>query len=243
LQKQKVNWPMSKKPHKVLGVLGGMGPAATAEFLRLLAELAGAERDQDHPKILLCSNPQIPDRTAAILWGGEDPAPLILEGLKTIESWGAELLAVPCSTAHVFIDQFREKLQVPLVHIVEETLSLARQRSPEGAWLIATMATIASGIYSREAQSQRYDLLLPDEDVQEELQEIVSLVKANHLGESGMAMAEVVRGLQKKRPLPVVGACTELPLAYKASGLDPKGMVSSLESLAEACLERIYNTG
>jgi len=220
-----------------------MGPAATAEFLRLLTELAGAARDQDHPKVILYSNPQVPDRTAAMLWGGEDPAPLILEGLKRIESWGAELLAVPCNTAHVFIDRFRDQLQVPLVHIIEETLSRARQRSPEGAWLTATRATTASGIYSREARKQRYNLLLPGEDVQEELQEIVSLVKANHRGVSGMAMAEVVRGLQKKRLLPVVAACTELPLAYQASGLDPGGMVSSLESLAEACLERIYHTG
>ncbi|MDT8285138.1 MAG: amino acid racemase [Thermovirgaceae bacterium] len=124
---------MSQKPHKVLGILGGMGPAATAEFLRLLADLAVADRDQDHPQIILFSNPRIPDRTAAIIGGGEDPAPDILEGLKRLESWGAQLLAVPCNTAHVFIDRFRGDLYVPLVHIIEETVSRARNASPEGA--------------------------------------------------------------------------------------------------------------
>ncbi|HOI81701.1 MAG TPA: amino acid racemase [Synergistales bacterium] len=232
---------MSRKPHKVLGVLGGMGPAATADFLRILTEMAGVERDQDHPKVLLFSNPQIPDRTAAITGGGGDPAPLILEGLQRLESWGAQLLAVPCNTAHVFIDRFREKLKVPLVHIVEETLSRARIHSPSGAWLTATSGTTASGIYSREAERQGYELLLPGEDVQKELQEIVSLVKANRLDKSGRSMAETVRRLQRERDLPVVAACTELPLAYQASGLEPSGMVSSLGSLAEACLERIYS--
>ncbi|HPC75704.1 MAG: amino acid racemase [Thermovirgaceae bacterium] len=232
---------MSRRPRKVLGVLGGMGPAATAEFLRLLAVLAGGERDQDHPKVLLFSNPQVPDRTAAILRGGEDPAPLILDGLRRIESWGADLLAVPCNTAHVFIDRFREKLKVPLVHIVEETLERARRRNPEGAWLAATMGTVASGIYSREALKHGYDLLLPGPDVQGDLQEVVTLVKANRLDRSGAAMAEAVGRLKGQRDLPVIGACTELPLAYQASGLEPGGMVSSLESLAEACLERIYS--
>lgn len=232
---------MSRKPHKVLGVLGGMGPAATAEFLRLLAEMAGVARDQDHPKVLLFSNPQIPDRTAAITGGGEDPTPLILEGLRKLESWGAQLLAVPCNTAHVFIDRFREKLRVPLVHIVEETLSRARVQSPSGAWLTATSGTAASGIYSREAKRQDFELLLPNEDVQKELQEIVTLVKANRLDESGRAMADTVRRLRRERDLPVVAACTELPLAYQASGLEPSGMISSLGSLAEACLERIYS--
>ncbi len=232
---------MSRKPHKVLGVLGGMGPAATAEFLRLLAEMAGVERDQDHPRVLLFSNPQIPDRTAAIVGGGEDPAPAILEGLRRLESWGADLLAVPCNTAHVFIDKFREDLHVPLVHIVEATITSARKASPQGAWLIATSGTSFSGIYAREAQRQGYLLLQPPALIQEQLQQIIGLVKSNRLKESGKSMVKTTMELWGERKLPVVAACTELPLAYHASGLESSGMVSSLESLAAACLERIYS--
>ncbi len=233
---------MSRKPHKVLGVLGGMGPAATAEFLRLLAEMAGVERDQDHPKVLLFSNPQIPDRTAAIIGGGEDPAPAIFEGLRRLESWGAELLAVPCNTAHVFIDKFREDLNVPLVHIVEETITSARKASPEGAWLIATSGTSSSGIYTREAHRQGYSLLQPSGEIQRQLQLIIGLVKSNRLKESGETMANTVMELWNEKELPVVAACTELPLAFNASGLASAGMVSSLESLAGACLEIIYSS-
>ena len=232
---------MSQKPHKVLGILGGMGPAATAEFLRLLAELAEADRDQDHPQIILFSNPRIPDRTAAITGGGEDPAPLILEGLKRLESWGADLLAVPCNTAHVFIDIFRKELDVPLVHIVEETLSRARTASPEGAWLMATSGTAASGIYSREAERRDYPLFLPDKGIQLQLQDVIGLVKANRTRESGVMLETCVSSLREERDLPVVAACTELPLAYQASALDPSGMISSLESLTLGCLEKIYS--
>lgn len=232
---------MPQKPHKVLGILGGMGPAATAEFLRLLAELAGAEQDQDHPQIILFSNPHIPDRTAAITGNGEDPAPAIFDGLRRIESWGAELLAVPCNTAHIFIDGFRKNLKVPLVHIVEVTVARAMVSSPNGAWLLATSGTSASGIYSAEAKRRGYHLFLPGPETQAVLQEVIGLVKSNRLGESGTMLRECVSRLRKEREIPIVAACTELPLAYGESGLDPAGMVSSLESLALGCLERIYS--
>ncbi len=232
---------MSQKPHKVLGILGGMGPAATAEFLHLLADLAVADRDQDHPQIILFSNPRIPDRTAAIIGGGEDPAPDILEGLKRLESWGAQLLAVPCNTAHVFIDRFRGDLYVPLVHIIEETVSRARNASPEGAWLLATSGTSASGIYSREAERSGYSLFLPDKEIQLKLQDVIGLVKANRIRESGIMLEVCVSKLLQERDLPVVAGCTEIPIAYRASGLDPGRVISSLESLAQGCLERIYS--
>ncbi|MDO9509264.1 MAG: amino acid racemase [Thermovirgaceae bacterium] len=232
---------MSPKPHKVLGVLGGMGPAATAEFLRLLAELAGAERDQDHPQILLFSNPRIPDRTAAIIGGGEDPAPAIFDGLRQLESWGADLLAVPCNTAHVFIDRFRTELKAPLVHIVEETVARSQAANPDGAWLLATSGTSSSGIYSAEAERRSYPLYTPGPETQAVLQDVIALVKSNRLDESGAMLGDCVFRLWKERDIPVVAACTELPLAYGASGLDPARMVSSLESLALGCLEKIYS--
>ena len=232
---------MSQKPQKVLGVLGGMGPAATADFLRLLAKLAVAERDQDHPQIILFSNPHIPDRTAAIIGNGEDPASSIFEGLRRLESWGAELLAVPCNTAHIFIDRFRAELKIPLVHIVEETVARTQNANPDGAWLLATSGTSASGIYSAEAERRGYHFFTPEPETQAVLQDVIALVKSNRLGESGTMLGACVSRLRKDRDIPIVAACTELPLAYGASGLDPAGMVSSLESLALGCIEMIYS--
>ncbi|HPK30544.1 MAG TPA: amino acid racemase, partial [Bacteroidales bacterium] len=105
-----------------LGVLGGMGPAATAEFLRLLAEKAPADVDQEHPRMIVYSHTITPDRTTFILGKGPDPHNYIREGLDTLIGWGADLLAVTCNTAHYFIDKFRDELPVPVIHIIEETI-------------------------------------------------------------------------------------------------------------------------
>lgn len=152
---------MPNPPEKILGVLGGMGPAATGEFLRLLAVCAPAERDQEHPRVVLYSDPHVPDRTAAILGTGEDPTSRLKDDLLRLVDWGADLLAVPCNTAHPFIDDFRQELPVPLVHIVEVTLAEAKRRISSGGWLVATSGTVASGIYQKEAQKCDNPLHVP----------------------------------------------------------------------------------
>ncbi|MDD3917281.1 MAG: aspartate/glutamate racemase family protein, partial [Synergistaceae bacterium] len=107
-----------RRPDTILGVLGGMGPAAAAEFLRLLAERAPVSSDQEHAITYLLSDPQAPDRSSAILGVGEDPTARLKDDLLTLTRWGATLLAVPCNTAHYFINRFRDELPVPLVHII-----------------------------------------------------------------------------------------------------------------------------
>lgn len=231
---------MPNPPEKILGVLGGMGPAATAEFLRLLAAHTPAERDQEHPGVFVLSNPHIPNRTAAILGGGENPAPHLREGLFTLVDWGADLLAVPCNTAHFFIDRFREDLPVPLVHIVESTLEIAKERSPEGSWLVPTTGTRASGIYQDEAERLGYPLHVPDDNTQSVIHRVTSLVKANRTKEAEEQLKLALECLWNRKDLPIVAACTEVPLAYVAAGLPPDNMVSSLEALTLNCLRELY---
>lgn len=154
---------MLSKPEKKLGILGGMGPAAAAEFLRLLAAGAPAQNDAGHPYLLMLSDPGIPDRTDGILGAGPDPLPAMRRDLLRLAEWGADLLAVPCNTAHHFIDRFRADLPIPLVHIVEATVDAARRRSPQGAWLLSTSGTRACGIYPACAERRGYRFLHPSE--------------------------------------------------------------------------------
>lgn len=231
---------MSRKPEKILGVFGGLGPAASAEFMRLLAERAPVKRDQDHPVVYMYSNPQVPDRSTSIMGNGPSPLEDIRSGLTTLVSWGADLLAVPCNTAHYFIDQFRSDLSVPLVHIVEETVAEAVKASPDGAWLIATGGTLHSGLYQKEAEKQGYIVYKPDSHVKDLVSKAIGCVKAGDMAESGVVMNELVKRLRSERDLPVMAACTELPLAYYASGLPEDGMVSSLSALANACIRELY---
>jgi aspartate racemase len=92
-----------ESPSKNLGVLGGLGPAAGAEFFRLLSEKASASKDQEHPVIFMISDPHIPDRTAAMLGNGEDPTERVKKRLLSIAGQGVDFLAVPCNTVHIFM--------------------------------------------------------------------------------------------------------------------------------------------
>lgn len=228
------------KPLKVLGVLGGMGPAASAEFMRLLAAMCPAVTDQQHPKVILYSDPQIPDRSSAILGKGPDPTEELKDGLLKLMEWGADILAVPCNTAHLFIDTFKDDLKLPLVHIVESSVALCRDRNPGGAWLLGTEGTLKCGIYQDYAARIGYSFYEPDEARRREVQKCINMVKANRVEESGKLLKGVVGSLWEERRIPVMTACTELPLSYDASGLPRDMSISSLAALAMKSLERIY---
>ncbi|MFE9201156.1 aspartate/glutamate racemase family protein [Micromonospora sp. NPDC006431] len=223
-----------------LGVLGGMGPAATAEFLRLLAAESPATSDQEHPRVLLISEPGIPDRSAAVLAGRLDPLIPIRAALLDLVRWGADLLAVPCNTAHAFIDRIGDELPLPLVHIVDATLREAVRRAPGGGWLAATTGTVASGLYQHRARRLGYPLHVPGAAAQASIQQTSVLVKAGRTAEAGQVFAAATRGLWRQHRVPVLAACTELPIAYEAAGLPADAMVSSLQALALACLDRLH---
>lgn len=231
-----------ESPSKTLGILSGMGPAAGAEFLRLLTEKAPAQRDQEHPITYMLSDPHIPDRTAAVAGTGPDPTERLHKGLMTIATWGVDYLAVPCNTAHIFIDRFRDKLPVPLIHIVEETVAVCKQQSPKGAWLLATKATCDSGLYQQYAQKVGYTFREVTEEVQQEVTHALTLVKAGKMAESGECMRAIVEKLWQIEDIGIATACTELPLAYDASGLPQERSVSSLGALSDACLRAIYDS-
>ena len=225
-----------------LGVLGGMGPAATAEFQRLLAEKAPAGCDQEHPRMIVYSYTAIPDRTSYLLGKGPNPEPYLLDGIRTLEGWGADRLAVTCNTAHHFIDEFLAQglISVPVIHIIDETIRTCRERSPQGAWLTATLGTINTGIYQRHAAACGYRFLLPDVGMREEVHAVTDLVKAGRLEEAGTRYRDIVERLWAIERIPVVQACTELPVAWQRAGLPAEMGISSLEALADGCIRELY---
>jgi aspartate racemase len=218
-----------------------MGPTATAEFLRLLAAGVPGTADQAHPRLLMVSDPGIPDRTAALLAGGRGLVQRrIVDNLLTLAGWGAHLLAVPCNTAHVFIEDARASLPVPLVDIVDATLDAAIRTSPAGGWLAASTGTVTSGLYQRRAATLGYHVALPDGAAQAAIHDASLLVKANRLDAAGRRLAEAAIPLWERHDLPLLAACTELPLAYTVAGLPSAMMISSLGALARACVDHLY---
>ncbi|MBQ7219452.1 MAG: aspartate/glutamate racemase family protein [Synergistaceae bacterium] len=232
---------MLTRPSKTLGVLGGMGPAACAEFLRIFARDCPAGDDSQHPRIIMLSDPETPDRSNGIMGLGPDPLPVIRRNLLQLAEWGADVLAVPCNTAHYFIDRFRDELPVPLIHIVEATVEAAKELSQGNcSWLLATDGTQKSLIYPACAEKMRYHFLKPSQSQQERVQKCVRLVKAGDMKSAGETMRDVVNELWGERDVPVTMGCTELPLAYAASGLPDERQVSSLKALSDACIRVLY---
>lgn len=217
-----------------------MGPAASAEFLRVLARLCPAEHDQDHPVVFMMADCDIYDRSTAIFGKGKSPAEQLKKDLFQLASWGADLLAVPCNTAHYFINDFREELPVPLIHIVEETVKEAQRRSPEGAWMLSTKGTRKTGLYQKVADTLGYKLYIPNEHQSDLAQAAIDAVKANDMALAGRLTKECCEDCWKEKQLLVMTACTELPLGYDASGLPKEKSVSSIDALALACVHELY---
>lgn len=219
---------------KILGVLGGMGPAATAEFLRLLALHTPAKTDQEHIITYMIGDPTIPDRTEFILGGSVNPATKIKANLDKLIAIGAEVLASPCNTAHYFIDEMQ--LNVPLIHIIKETIK-ATIEIDSRAFLISTLGTKKSGLFEKHSKALGLEIITPDESVANLVQQSINCIKANDMKKGGEHIKKAILSLWEREDLPVILGCTELPLAYTASGLESQRVVSSLEALAKACVK------
>ena len=131
-------------------------------------------------------------------------------------------------------------IDIPVIHIIDETVRACRECSPEGAWLTATLGTMRTGLYQDHAAASGYRFRIPDEDVRERIHEVTDLVKAGKQQDAGRRYREIVEGLWQIERLPVVCACTELPVAWRQSGLPAEMGISSLEALADGCIRELY---
>lgn len=203
---------------KVIGVLGGLGPWATLDFFEKILRLTPAQRDQDHLHVIIDSNAKIPDRSPAILGGGEDPTPALIATAVSLERAGADLLVIPCNTAHAFYDAVAASVRIPVLHIMEEVAAVLRLEWPgvRRAGVLATRATVAAELYHRAFAAVGVDVLTPDDDGQEIVTQAIYSVKAGTLGgDATTAVAGVARGLIALGAGALVLGCTELPFVLR----------------------------
>ena len=105
---------MSAVRDRVIGVLGGMGPEATVAFYARIVACTSAARDQDHLRVIIDSNPEIPDRTAAVQGDGPSPVPMMAQSIAGLEKAGVDFVVMPCVSAHIFIEELKEKIRLSL---------------------------------------------------------------------------------------------------------------------------------
>ncbi|HWX51216.1 MAG TPA: amino acid racemase [Roseomonas sp.] len=225
----------------VLGVLGGMGPLASAQFMLRLTLLTPATRDQDHLPAVLWSDPRVPDRTAARLSGGEDPLPWLVRGIRGLEAAGCGAIAIPCNTVHGWYEGMVAATRLPVLHIVDAAAEeLARQGIRGGRiGVMGTAGTLAMRLYQERLEGRGYECIVPDEA---EMTSLVSpgiaLVKANRVAEAYPPLAEAARNLKARGAAAVVLGCTEIPLGIQAGPHAEIGLplVDTIDALALAAL-------
>lgn len=221
---------------KKLGIIGGLGPMATAYFLQLLVEMNDAGTDQEHIEILLHSKPGIPDRTRFILGQSrEDPLPQMAEIGRNLALQGAELIAIPCITAHYFQEKLEEEIGIPIVDTIRETVLCLREAGIGRVGVMATDGTIESGLFQRALSGGQTECILPDRTGQQTVMDIIYRnVKAGRPVDID-AFHRVAGDLSSRGAEAILLACTELSLVKRDFPLGD-GFLDVLDVLARAAV-------
>jgi len=237
----------SRSPVFKVGVVGGVGPAATVDFLDKIVRHTPASRDQDHIKLLVEHNPQIPDRTENLIGDGADPTVSLYATCKKLEDGGADIIAIPCNTAHAFVDRIEPYLGVPIVNMLTVTVDYLREMFPSirDIGVLATSGTIASGVYKAALEARGLRQVAPPPALQARVMEAI-------YGETGVKagltsgpcqddLRAAIEGLLDEGIEVIILGCTELPLlvpsgTFVGSNGQRAQLVDPTEVLARRCI-------
>jgi aspartate racemase len=220
---------------KIVGVIGGMGPEATVEFLRRLVAATPAEDDADHLHVLIDNNPKIPSRIKALIEGsGADPAPVLRDMARKLESQGAELLAMPCNTAHHYLPQIADAVKIPVLDMVQ--LSVERLKSlpqpPKNVGVLATPAVRMVGLYDAKLKAAGFRPIFPGQADEALLLQVIRAVKAGKLDDARRRDYAAIIGRMADADIFLI-ACTELSILEAPA----KGAIDALDVLVEAVIK------
>ena len=217
---------------KTIGVMGGMGPAATVEFFRRLVAWTPACCDQDHPRILIDNDPSVPSRTDAILNGATSPEPALAAMAMNLERAGAELLAMPCNTAHRYLDAIRAAVHIPVLDMLEAT---AKRIDGDCVGLLATSGTIRTGLYERVLAQRGIRLLVPETPAQDRVMQTIEAIKSGVDPRSlEPGLAQIVAAFGARGAQAVIAGCTEISLVPGTEM--PIRWIDALDALVKATL-------
>ncbi|GAB1440060.1 amino acid racemase [Providencia sp.] len=196
----------------LIGVLGGMGPAATVDLFNKFVTYTVANKDQEHIPLIISSIPDIPDRTEALLHHGISPLPLMTNYLKKLEDVGAECIVIPCNTAHFWFDELRNACHVDMLSIVETTMKEVLATKKKNIGLLATNATMYMGLYQRNIESKYLNCITPDKKSQDQVMKSIYLLKSGNKEMAEAIMKEQADLLFSQGADVIVLGCTEVPV-------------------------------
>jgi aspartate racemase len=228
----------------IIGILGGMGPEATADLFHKIIKNTEATKDQDHLRILVDNNPKIPDRTPAMLGSGRSPLPMMIETARNLGRAGADFIVIPCVSAHYFIAELRERIAIPVISIIDEVADEVERRLPGArrVGLMATTGTIRTGPFQDRLREAGVEILVPPPEDQENL--VMSAIygasgiKAGFLSpENRRKILRASQALIEKGAQGIIGGCTEIPLVIQEHDLEVP-FFDSLNILALAAIRQ-----
>lgn len=222
-----------------VGVLGGMGPEATVDFMAKVIALTRAERDQDHVRMLVEHNPKVPNRQAAIASGDPAVGRVLADMARRLEAAGADFLVMPCNSAHAFADAIREATSVPFVNIIDETVADVGRVLPAArrVGLLQPVGLQQAGLYEAALAGAGYlPVCLPGA-------ELARLMRLIHRIKAGDKHREVAHGvaasaaaLQGDGAEVILAACTEIPLVLRSADVRVP-LIASTDVLARRAVE------
>ena len=223
---------------KTIGILGGMGPLATMDLYKKIILSTDANCDNEHIRVYIDGNSAIPDRTAAILHGGEDPVPEMLSALRNLEKCGADCVVMPCNTAHHFLPRLQAETALPILDMTAITAAVCAERYPgKRACLLGTTGTLEAKIYDGALEAAGVAFMTPNAAEREELMRFIyGVVKASRpLEPETEPWHELLSALSERGADYFVLACTELPILADHLG-HPGPFVDPTLELAKAAI-------
>lgn len=217
---------------KTVGVIGGMGPEATVDFLRRIVAATPAQGDADHIRVLIDNNPKIPSRIAALIDGtGADPLPVLADMARGLERQGADFLTIPCNTAHYYLPRIAEAVSIPILDMVALAIAKVEGRR---IGMLASPAVQKVGLYASRLAASGKTAVFPDPRNEERLLDVIRAVKANALTEQHRQdYAEIAASLDVDAYLI---ACTELSVIGAPYGIT-KPHIDALDVLVDETIE------
>lgn len=210
---------------KQIGILGGMGPEATSELFSLIIKNTEAQNDQDHIPVVIVNNPKIPDRSMYILGKGPSPVKMLVEEALKLEQMGADIILIPCNTAHFFLKQLEEKVHVPIIDMIKETARYVLYKYPEikKHGLLSTAGIYKTAIYKKAFKDISLEIINPDTLYQQQNMTAIygkNGIKAGFKTVPRKILLQSVANLEKKGAGAIISGCTEISLVIKQSHIN-----------------------
>jgi aspartate racemase len=223
---------------KTLGIIGGMCPLAKAHLFRKIIACTRADRDQEHIRIFIANNTGVPDRTAALLAGGEDPRPQLIDSARKLEAMGADFLIMPCNTAHAYYGDIVDAVGIPFLSMIDETARFIRAQFPETTrvGLLSTAGTCETGVYDRVLEQYGLEVRKPSEGHQKAVTAVIYGIKQGLLDMDLKDIFRAVAQLRADGPDVFVLGCTELSVAYDVRRFEGGPFIDPVHVIATAAI-------